>query len=109
MMWKVIYLKDALKDLKALDHSQRIQVLKAIDKVSQNPLPTFEGGYGKPLGNKADRNLTGYCKIKLLKLGIRVVYGLMREKGVMKIIVISIRDDEAVYETAVDRIDSGRE
>jgi mRNA interferase RelE/StbE len=108
MIWKVEYLKEALKDLKSLDHSQRIQVLKAIDKVSQNPLPIFEGGYGKPLGNKANRNLTGYYKIKLLKLGIRVVYGLIREKGVMKIIVISIRDDEVVYETAVDRIDSNR-
>jgi len=105
MEWKVKYLKEALKDLKSLDHSQRLQVLKAIDKVSQNPLPNFEGGYGKPLGNKSNTNLTGYFKIKLLKLGIRVVYGLVKEQGIMKIIVISIREDETVYQIAVDRID----
>jgi mRNA interferase RelE/StbE len=105
MEWKIEYLKEALKDLKSLDHSQQIQVLKAIDKVSANPLPIFEGGYGKPLGNKSNTNLTGYFKIKLLKLGIRVVYGLVREHGVMRIIVISIGEDDTVYQIAVDRID----
>ena len=100
MKWKVEYLKKSLKDLKSLDHSQQLQVLKAIDKVSQNPLPNFEGGYGKPLGNKSSTNLTGYFKIKLLKLGIRVVYGLVKERGIMKIIVISIRQDETVYQIA---------
>lgn len=105
MKWKVEYLKESLKDLKSLDHSQKLQVLKAIDKVSQNPLPNYEGGYGKPLGNKSNTNLTGYFKIKLLKLGIRVVYGLVKERGIMKIIVISIRKDEMVYQIAVDRID----
>jgi mRNA interferase RelE/StbE len=105
MNWKIEYVKEALKDLKSLDHSQRLQVLKAIDKVSQNPLPNFEGGYGKPLGNKSNTNLTGYFKIKLLKLGIRIVYGLVKEQGIMKIIVISIREDETVYQIAADRID----
>lgn len=105
MKWKVEYLKEAVKDLKSLDHSQTLQVLKAIDKVSQNPLPNYEGGYGKPLGNKSNTNLTGYFKIKLLKLGIRVVYGLVIEQGIMKIIVISIREDDTVYQIAADRID----
>ena len=105
MEWKVEYLREALKDLKSLDHSQQLQVLKAIDKVSKNPLPIFEGGYGKPLGNKSNTNLTGYFKIKLLKLGIRVVYGLVREHGIMRIVVISIREDDTVYQVAVDRID----
>ena len=104
MEWKVQYFKEALKDLKSLDNSQQLQVLKAIDKVSKNPLPNFEGGYGKPLGNKSNTNLTGYFKIKLLKLGIRVVYGLVREQGIMRIIVISIREDDTVYQVAVDRI-----
>lgn len=103
--WTVKFIDEAKKDLKSLDNSQRIQVVKSIDKVSKNPLPNFEGGYGKPLGNKLNNNLTGYFKIKLLKLGIRVVYGLVREQGIMKIIVISIREDDTVYEIAIDRID----
>jgi mRNA interferase RelE/StbE len=69
-MWK----GEALEDIKQLDQGQRVQVVKAINKVVVNPLPQNEGGYGKPLGKKGSTNLTGYSKIKLLKLGLRVVY-----------------------------------
>jgi len=51
MSWPVVFMEQATEDLSALDHSQRVQVLKAIMKVSQNPLPDTEGGYGRPLGN----------------------------------------------------------
>lgn len=44
-------------------------------------------------------------KIKLLNQGLRIVYKLVREYGVMRIIVISIRDDEQVYKIAQKRID----
>lgn len=104
MKWILQYLKDAKKDLLLLDNSQRLQVIKAIDKVLENPLSNYEGGKGKPLGNKNGNNLTGYYKIKLLKLGIRIVYELIRENGIMKIIVISIREDDEVYKIATKRI-----
>ena len=42
MNWKVAYLPEAEKDLKDLDGSQRLLVLKAIKKVSTNPLPMDE-------------------------------------------------------------------
>jgi mRNA interferase RelE/StbE len=104
MKWKVEYLQEAVKDLKGLDQAQRYKVVKAIEKVSENPLPTSEGGYGKPLGNKGGKNLTGYLKIKLLKLGIRVVYAIVREGNFMKIIVIAARTDEEVYKRASERL-----
>jgi mRNA interferase RelE/StbE len=104
-MWRVEYLRDALEDLKRLDHSQRFRVVKAVKRVALNPLPRAEGGYGKPLGNKDGINLVGYCKIKLLKLGLRVVYQVVREKGVMKIIVVSARADDEVYLIAQKRIE----
>ena len=104
MAWIVEYLKEAETDLKGLDHSQQIQVLKAIKKVSANPLPNTKGGYGKPLGNQASSKLAGYLKIKLLKLGIRVVYRLVEEKGIMRIIIISVREDEKVYKLIQERI-----
>lgn len=104
MVWIVVYIKEAEKDLKELDRSQQLQVLKAIKKVSANPLPNTEGGYGKPLGSHLSANLAGYLKIKLLKLGIRVIYCLVREKHVMKIIIISVRDDNKVYKLAQERI-----
>jgi mRNA interferase RelE/StbE len=77
-MWQVEYLQDAVEDLKRLDHSQRLQVLKAIEKVSGNPLPQNEGGYGKPLGNRNSTRLAGFLKIKLKRLGLRVVYKLVK-------------------------------
>ncbi|GAW29356.1 type II toxin-antitoxin system RelE/ParE family toxin [Carboxydocella sp. ULO1] len=104
-MWQVEYLKEAIKDLMRLDHSQRLQVLKAINKVASNPLPQNEGGYGIPLGNKNSIKLAGYFKIKLKRLGLRVVYKLVREKEVMKIIIISARADDEVYLLAQKRID----
>ncbi|MEN3003812.1 type II toxin-antitoxin system RelE/ParE family toxin [Dehalobacterium formicoaceticum] len=87
-----------------MDNTQRVQVLKAIEKVSTNPLPANEGGLGKPLGSHSGNNLTGYLKIKLLKLGLRVIYKVVREGNIMRIIVISVRDDETVYNMARERM-----
>ena len=102
--WDVTFLPEAERDRDALEISARNQVDKAIRKVSQNPLPKSEGGYGNPLGNKQGKNLTGLLKIKLKKLGIRVVYSLVRDKEKMRIIVIAARADNEVYEIADTRI-----
>ena len=104
MAWNIEYLRAAEKDLENLDKSGKLQVVKAIEKVSENPLPQSEGGYGKPLGNHLSSKLSGYFKIKLVKLGIRIVYGLIRENDIMKIIVVSVREDETVYKLAEKRI-----
>ncbi|MPM80765.1 hypothetical protein SDC9_127815 [bioreactor metagenome] len=104
MKWTVEYTKEAENDLRSLDGAQRLQVLKAIKKVSVNPLPNSEGGYGKPLGNHLSSKLTGYMKIKLLKLGLRVVYAIENQGNIMRIIIISVRDDETIYKMAQERI-----
>ena len=103
MSWKIEYIKEAQRDLQKLDAYNRRIILKAIEKTAQRPLPPPDG-IGKPLGNHAVANLSGYYKIKLRDLGFRVVYGLVREGNVMKVIVISIRDDDAVYREAERRI-----
>ncbi|WP_308657534.1 type II toxin-antitoxin system RelE family toxin [Agathobacter sp.] len=105
MTWGIEFLEEAEKDLKKLDHSAQIQILKGILKVSKNPLSTAEGGYGKPLGNKSGTNLTSLMKIKFRDLGIRVVYKIERVDGVMRIIVVSARTDEQVYKEAAKRRD----
>ena len=97
MSWKIVYLPEAEKDLKKLDGSQRTLVLKAIKKVSQNPLPDTEGGYGKPLGNQNSTNLSGFLKIKLRDAGLRIVYKLIRTETEMLIVVIGARADAEVY------------
>lgn len=105
MTWSIEFLEEAAKDMKKLGRSTQIQVLKGIRKVSQNPLPTEEGGYGKPLGNKGGTNLTNLMKIKFRDSGIRVVYKVERIDGVMKIIIVSARADEQVYKEAAKRRD----
>lgn len=56
MTWRIEFLEEATKDMKKLDHSVQVQVLKGIRKVSKNPLPAEEGGYGKPLGKKRNKS-----------------------------------------------------
>lgn len=103
MTWMIEFLEEAEKDLKKLDHSVQLQVLKGIRKVSHNPLSIYEGGYGKPLGNKSGTNLTNLLKIKFRDLGIRVVYKTITLGNIMKIIVISARTDDQVYQIAQKR------
>ncbi|HHX59647.1 MAG TPA: type II toxin-antitoxin system RelE/ParE family toxin [Epulopiscium sp.] len=104
MAWTIRYLKEAERDLLGLDHSQRLHVIKAIQKVSGNPVSSHEGGYGKPLSNNSTTRLAGYYKIKLLRLGIRVIYGIIKENEIMTIVVVSVRDDSTAYKLADKRI-----
>ncbi len=103
MSWSLQYLPEAEKDLRSLDGSQRILVLKAIKKVQQNPLPVAENGYGKPLENHSNTNLAGLLKIKLRSAGLRVVYQLRRTESAMVVVVVGVRADDEVYELAQQR------
>ena len=103
--WKVIWWDESKKDLLKLDRSKEILVRKSIKKVSQNPLPVSEGGYGKPLGNKNNVNLTGCYKIKLTAAGIRIVYRLERTEHGMEIIISGLRESAEVYDIAAKRIE----
>lgn len=99
MIWHTQFLPEAKKDFDDLSGNQKLFVSKSIKKVMQNPLPSNEGGYGKPLSGE----LSGLLKIKLKKEGLRIVYKLeMTEKG-MLVIVVGTRADEEVYEIAYKR------
>lgn len=109
MNWTVDFLPEAKKDIKSLDKSQWSLIQKALKKVSQNPLPAAEGGYGKPLSG----SLAGCCKIKLRTAGLRAVYKLQRTETSMLVIVVGVRADEEVadeevYELAEKRIQKYR-
>ena len=105
MSWKLMFLPEEKKDFKALSGNERIVVAKALNKVLENPLPANEGGYGKPLGNKQGNNLSGFLKIKLKSLGIRIVYKLIKIDGQMLVVVIGARADDEVYDTAKKRVE----
>lgn len=102
-MWTAKYLKEAVNDLKKIDPSVQRIIFAGIAKVSQNPLPQSEGGYGKPLGKKGGQNLTGFFKIKYRSIAIRVVYTLVREEKVFNIIAVSERDENHCYDLAAKR------
>ncbi len=102
--WILEYSPSAQTDFKSLDGSQQRIVRKALDKVIQNPLSIYEGGYGKPLGNHNDSKLAGCFKIKLKQSGLRIVYQLKKINGIMCVIVIGLRSDEEVYKTAIKRL-----
>ncbi|MCR5290995.1 MAG: type II toxin-antitoxin system RelE/ParE family toxin [Treponema sp.] len=105
MDWAIRYHPLAEEELARLDGSVRKIVLKGIVKVSANPKPQNEGGYGKPLGNKGGNDLTGLLKIKFRDIGIRVVYRLIEDAKTheMYILVISVRSDNEVYDLAGKR------
>ncbi len=105
MTWDVVYLPEAKKDLHDLDGSQRKLILKALQKVQQNPFSILEGGYGKPLGNKNGNDLSGFLKIKLKACGLRIVYRLIQVEDIMLIVVIGAREDAEVYKIAQKRIE----
>lgn len=102
--WAIQYTAAAKEDLKELDGSTRCAVVRSIKKVSKNPLPYTEGGYGKPLGHNAGSNLTGCLKIKLKRYGIRIVYQLKRTERGMEILIIGARAESEVYIEAEKRI-----
>ncbi len=105
MTWHIEFLKEAVRDLERLDNSHRQQALKALNRVATNPLPSNEGGYGKPLGNTTETKLAGLLKIKLKSSGVRIVYVLAREHKTMRVIVVSTRDDDLAYKLAHKRQD----
>ena len=103
--WEVVFLPQAEADRKALDGSIRKQVDRAILKVSENPLPISEGGYGKHLGNKNGHNLSGLLKIKLKDSGIRIIYQLIKTERGMNIIIVGARADSEVYKQDEKRLE----
>lgn len=103
MKWSIEYIKEAQRDLKKLDPYNQKLIIKAIEKTSEHPLPP-PAGIGKPLSNNLASKLKGYYKIKLKNMGYRVVYALIKQSSIMKIIIISIRNDDEVYKQSEARI-----
>jgi mRNA interferase RelE/StbE len=98
-IYKIAFHPDAQKELLSLDGSIRIIVLKQINKLKQFPQ------LGELLGNKHGYDLTGYRKLYAHKKNIRIVYSIIEERILVKIIAIGKREDFQVYRDADNRID----
>jgi mRNA interferase RelE/StbE len=98
-LYKIIFHPEAQQELISLDGSVRIIVLKQIKKLEQFPQ------LGELLGNKHGYDLTGYRKLYVNKKNIRIVYSIIEEQILVKIIAIGKREDFQVYKDANNRID----
>lgn len=85
------------EDLKALNNSIRIEVLKKLKKLSTSP------ELGVLLGNKNNINLTGLRKLYVAKKQIRIVYEVIDSMLVIHIIAIGKRENIKVYKEALKR------
>jgi mRNA interferase RelE/StbE len=97
MSYKVVFHKDAKKELDKFDLNTKLIILKQIKKIKENP------EIGEELGNKAGFDLTGYRKIYAYKKQIRIIYKIIEEEIQVYIIAIGKREKMVVYKKASNR------
>lgn len=92
--------EDAKTDWASLDGHQKKFVTKALQRIEVNA-----NNIGEALSKKRQIDLTGYRKVKLKAVGIRIVYKVLNDKiEVAEIVAIGNRADEEVYKEAFERI-----
>ena len=100
-MTRVTLTDDAIEDLKDLDGSSRVMVLKALKKLEVEPEKR-----GAPLGPRATGNLTGYRKLVVAERTLRVVFRVEESGDVVVLWVVAKRSDSYVYQLAASRLET---
>lgn len=98
-MARVELSEDAREDLHDLDRSVQLQILKALQKLRDNPSQR-----GQPLGRRGDSNLTTFRKLVVGDRDYRVVYRVQDDGTVVIVWVIGRRSDGEAYELALARL-----
>ena len=93
-MYKIKYHPLVEADLKKLNNSIRIEVFKKIKKIQDSP------EIGQILGNKNGMNLTGLRKVYVAKKQVRIVYEVIDNILVVKVIAVGKRENMEVYKQA---------
>jgi len=96
-MYEIKYHPLVEKDLKQLNNSIRIEVFKKIKKIQKSP------ELGEALGNKNGLNLTGLKKMYVAKKQVRIVYEIIDNIIMVKVLAIGRREDLEVYKQAEQR------
>jgi len=96
-MYEIKYHPLIEKDLKQLNNSIRIEVFKKIKKIQNSP------ELGELLGNKNGMNLTGLRKMYVAKKQVRIVYEIVENIVIVKVLAIGKREDMKVYKEAEQR------
>lgn len=97
----VVFIEKAKKDYNKLDGSVKKLVNAAIAKMRERA-----DEIGEELTNKHGLNLIGCRKIKLKKIGIRIVYRIVGDEAeIAEIITVGKREDNEVYQVASKRLE----
>jgi len=96
-MYKIIYHPLVEEDLKQLNNSVRIEVFKKLEKIKVSP------ELGQLLGKKNNMNLSGLRKVYVAKKQVRIVYEIIDDILVVKVITIGKREAMKVYSEADKR------
>ena len=93
-MYKLNFLEKAKKDIKKLDKSIQVQIIKKLEKISINP----------EIWDNLSWNLSWLKKVYVNNKKIRIVYKIIDDKIEILIIVIWKRENKRVYKDAFSRI-----
>ncbi len=96
-MYEIKYHPLIEKDLKQLNNSILIEVFKKIKKIQKSP------ELGELLGNKNGMNLAGLRKMYVAKKQIRIVYEVIENIVLIKVLAIGKREDMEVYKQVAQR------
>ena len=96
-MYEIKYHPLVEEDLKQLNNSIQIEVFKKLKKIQHSPK------LGQLLGNKNNMNLTGLRKVYVSKKQVRIVYEIIDNILVVKVITIGKRESMEVYKQAEQR------
>lgn len=101
-MITVQFLKEAQEDYDALDGSQKKWVEAVVER-----LKVRGGEIGEPLHKSPIADLRGCKKLKNNSLGLRIVFRVISpgQFEVIEIIVVGMRKDSEVYQTAGKRLE----
>ncbi|OHE66116.1 MAG: hypothetical protein A2001_11600 [Treponema sp. GWC1_61_84] len=97
--YRILFHPAALREFRSLDGGVRALVAKQIAKLELYPY------LGDPLGNKHGYDLTGYRKMYADRKRIRIVYSIVEDLVLVKIIAVGRRADDEVYRDADARVE----
>lgn len=99
-MHKIYAWKEATKDFKKLDGSQKLWVRRVVERLKDRG-----SEIGKELGNTNYAKLVGFKEIKNRKMGLRLIF-IARDDGHVEIIEIAgigNRADEEIFKSVEKR------
>lgn len=98
MTYQVHLERAAVEGLASLDRGDAKQVHSRLQKLETAP------ELGKPLGNRAGINLTGWQKLVLCNRRVRVIYRV-EPPDYVRVVTIGAREDFEVYRLAREEIE----